>query len=60
MVSGEIGEDRGTVDTGGCQSVTQEEQEDHKGAPDEREIWPVTDVTEEDFKTTEGVGVMKD
>ena len=35
-------------------STGQEEQEDHEGSVDEREIWEVTDVTEEDFETTEG------
>ena len=29
-------------------STGQEEQEDHEGAVDEREIWQVTDVTEEE------------
>ena len=28
--------------------------EDDEGTADEREIWQVTDVTEEDFETTEG------
>ena len=40
-------------------STGQEEQEDHEGSVDEREIWEVTDVTEEDFETTEG-GVVVD
>jgi hypothetical protein len=35
-------------------SVAKEEQEDHEGVTDEREILQVTDVTEEDFETTEG------
>ena len=35
-------------------STGQEEQEDHEGDVDEREICQVTDVTEEDFETTEG------
>ena len=35
-------------------STGQEAQEDDEGAADEREIWQVTDVTEEDFETTEG------
>ena len=35
-------------------STGQEEEEDHEGSVDEREIWEVTDVTEEDFETTEG------
>ena len=35
-------------------STVQEEQEDHEGDVDEREIWQVTDVTEEEFETTEG------
>ena len=38
-------------------STGQEEQEDHEGDADEREIWQVTDVTEEDFETTEGESV---
>ena len=29
-------------------------QEDHEDDATEREIWQVTDVTEEDFETTEG------
>ncbi len=35
------------------ESTTQEDQEDDEGAADEREVWQVTDVTEEDFETTE-------
>ena len=35
-------------------STAHQEQEDHEGAADEREIWQATDVTEEDFETTEG------
>ena len=31
-----------------------EDKEDDEGAADEREIWEVTDVTEEDCETTEG------
>jgi hypothetical protein len=42
---GNSGEDQGAIDT---------EQE---GAAHEREIWQVTDVTEEDFETTEGESV---
>ena len=38
-------------------STGQEAQEDDEGTADEREIWQVTDVTEEDFETTEGEGV---
>ena len=38
-------------------STGQEEQEDHEGTVDEREICQVTDVTEEDFETTEGESV---
>ncbi len=38
-------------------STGQEAQEDDEGAADEREIWQVTDVTEEDFETTEGESV---
>ncbi len=38
--------------------TTQEDQEDDEyGTSDEREIWEVTDVTEEDFETTEGESV---
>ena len=45
----------GTVDSlDDDDSASQEEQEDHEGASDEREICRVTDVTEEDFETTEG------
>ena len=32
----------------------EENSEDDEGGGDEREIWSVTHVTEEDFKTTEG------
>ena len=32
----------------------EEDQEDDEGVPDERDIWDVTHVTEEDFETTEG------
>ena len=38
-------------------STGQETQEDDEGTTDEREIWQVTDVTEEDFETTEGESV---
>jgi len=38
-------------------STGQEAQEDDEGTADEREIWQVTDVTEEDFETTEGESV---
>ena len=39
-------------------STTQKDQEDDEyGTADEREIWEVTDVTEEDFETTEGESV---
>jgi hypothetical protein len=34
--------------------TSQEDQEDDEGSGDEREIWKVTYVTEEDFETTEG------
>ena len=34
----------------------EEEQEEDEGVVDENEIWQVTDVTEEDFETTEGEG----
>jgi len=35
-------------------STTQEDQEDDEGVSDDRKVWQVTDVTEEDFETTEG------
>jgi hypothetical protein len=38
-------------------STAQEDHEDDEGAVTEREIWQVTDVTEEDFETTEGEAV---
>jgi len=50
-----IREDAGTVgNLHDDDSTGQEEQEDHEGSVDEREIWEVTDVTEEDFEMTEG------
>ena len=36
------------------ESVEEEDTEDDEGDGDEREIWSVTHVTEEDFETTEG------
>ncbi len=41
-------------------STGQEVQEDDEGAADEREICQVTDVTEEDFETTEGESDRRD
>ena len=35
-------------------SEEEEDQKDDEGTTDEREIWHLTDVTEEDFETTEG------
>ena len=50
-----IREETGTVGSlDDDDSTAQENHEDDEGAADEREIWQVTDVTEEDFETTEG------
>ncbi len=56
---GNRGEDQGAivVNLHADDSTGQEAQEDDEGAADEREIWQVTDVTEEDFETTEGESV---
>ena len=35
-------------------SGEEEDTEDDEGAGDERDIWSVSHVTEEDFETTEG------
>ncbi len=34
-----------------------QEDEDYEGVQDEREIWEVTHVSEQDLETTEGEGV---
>ena len=36
------------------ESGEEEDKEDDEGVVDERKIWEVTDVTEEDFEMTEG------
>ena len=47
-----IREETVTVDSVDDDDFTsQEDHEDDEGAEAEREIWEVTDVTEEDFKT---------
>ena len=37
------------------ESAEEEDTEDDEGAGDERDIWEVTHVTEQDFESTEGV-----
>jgi hypothetical protein len=38
-------------------TVDEEDLKDDEGVQDEREIWEVTHVSEQDFETTEGEGV---
>ena len=54
-------EETGNVDSvdddDSSHSTAQEDHADDEGSASEREIWQVTDVTEEDFETTEGQSV---